>query len=231
MSRVASDNRRAQMPLQTDAELLQLNRHILTMGSLVEQRLDQAVESLIAGDAVTAKGVRKGDDDIDAMEIDIEEECLRILALGQPVATDLRFVLAVLRINTEFERIGDLARNIAKRTMHIEKHDGIELPPAVVSMANETRRMFGRALAALAEKDPREARRICRADRRIDDLQSEVFAWVHKQIPLHIDRTEQHIDLLSVARALERISDQCTNVAEEVIFLTEGTVVRHQDMD
>jgi phosphate transport system protein len=218
------------MPIDLQAELTELRRGILTMGAAVEGRVRQAVEALLHRDREAARVVRKGDNEIDRMELDIEEECLRILALSQPVAGDLRFVLSVMRINSEFERIGDLARSIAKRVNALSKLAPSDIPDALVRMAEETEQMLSDALTALTEEDAVLARRVRRADERVDDLQKEMYHWVKQEIPLHVESTATSIEYLSIARKLERVADLSTNISEEVIFLVEGRVVRHAEV-
>jgi phosphate transport system protein len=215
------------MPIKLQTELTTLRRQILTMGAAAEQRVGKVIDALVDEDMEAARFVRTGDDEIDSMEIQIEEECLRVLALSQPVAGDLRFVLAVLRINADLERIADHAKSIAKRILDLEDVGRIKPPAVVIEMAICSKQMLGDALAALANQDGQLCRRIRRADKRVDDLQKEVFAWVHQEIPQNVDATQGAIDILSMARAFERIADMATNIAEDVIFVTEGSVVRH----
>jgi phosphate transport system protein len=215
------------MAIDLQSELTALRRTILTMGAEVESRINLAIVALTKRDAEAARTVREGDDEIDAMEIEIEQECLRILALSQPVAGDLRFVLAVMRINSEVERIADMARGIAKRALDLQRCETIELPDAVVEMAAQVQQMYSKALVALAEEDATIAQRVRESDQRVDDLQKEVFVWVQREIPDHVEATQAAIDVLSVARKLERIADVSTNIAEDIIFLTEGSLVRH----
>lgn len=215
------------MPIDLQTELTYLRRSILSMGALVEQRVHMAIDGLLHNDLEAAMTVKKGDDEVDAMEVRIEEACLRILALSHPVAKDLRFVLAVMRINNDLERIGDLARSVAKRALHLGDSQPITLPSGMEKMANATRQMLADSLASLTEGDVELARRIRAADKRVDDLLKEIFAWVQTEIPRHVEATKASIDILSVARRFERISDLATNIAEDVIFLIEGELVRH----
>jgi len=215
------------MPINLATELTDLRRSILAMGAAVEQRLNQAIRALFDFDVDAGEFVRTHDDEIDRMEIEIEQECLKVLALSQPVASDLRFVLAVMRINSTLERIADMARGIAKRALHLDKLNPPPFPDALRRMAEETRGMFSNALASIADEDAVLARRVREHDERVDDLQKEVFLWVQHEIPRHVEQTHAAIDILSAARKLERIADLCTNIAEDVIFLTEGAVVRH----
>jgi phosphate transport system protein len=215
------------MAIDLHKELTDLRRSILTMGSLVEQRVEQAIDALFRADAEGARSVRQGDREIDEMEVDIEAGCLRVLALSQPVAADLRLVLAVLRINNELERAGDEAESIAKRVLDLGQATPVELPETLRRMAEASQRMLRDAITALADGDAALARRVREADQQVDDHQKEIFAWVQEEIPRHVDGTRGAIDLLSVARRLERIADLATNIAEDVIFLVEGAQVRH----
>jgi phosphate transport system protein len=219
------------MPIDLRSELLGLRRDILTLGATVEQRVAQSLQALLKHHHDMAHRVADGDSEIDRMEIEIEAECLRILALSQPVAGDLRFVLAVMRINNELERVGDLARSIAKRAMDLDTLRPIEFPQSLLTMADRAREMLSGAIQALADEDVITARRIRAADERVDDLQKEVFHWVQDEIVSNVATTEAALDILSVARKLERIADIATNIAEDVIFLAEGAVVRHTSTD
>lgn len=216
------------MGINLSDEIRELKRRILSMGATVEQRLRMACDGLLKRDIEAARLVRAGDAEIDQMEVELEEECLRILALSAPVAGDLRFVLSIMRINGELERVADLARSIAKRDIDLFRLERIEYPPALPTMADAARSMFSDALAALADSDAATARRVCKSDDRVDDLQKEVFAWVQDHLRMDPDDIEALLDLLSVARKLERIGDISTNIAENVIFLAEGTVIKHQ---
>jgi phosphate transport system protein len=209
-------------------ELLTLRRHILSMGASVEDRVREAIDALFRQNLEEARRVRTSDDEIDAMDLDIEKETLRLLALTQPVAADLRFILAVMRINTDLERIADMAKSIAKRVLAMSEDTiPIDPPPALRDMAERTQRMLSDALAALANNDAALCNNIRRSDDQVDDLLKEVFAWAQVEIPQHVEATPTVINLLSIARKLERIADMSTNIAEDVIFIVSGEVVRH----
>jgi len=215
------------MAMNLESELAILRRMMLDMCNLVEQRVDQAITALLDHREDLAKTVRHGDSDIDAMDIDIESHCLQILARSHPVAGDLRFVLAVLRANNSLERMGDEAKSLSKRTLDLGRLGIAEIPQTVVDMAHSTRRMMKDAIRAFVENDAVLASQVRRDDQRIDDLHKEIFAWAQSEILAHVESTNSTIDFLSIARRLERIGDICTNLAEEVIFLVEGEVVRH----
>jgi phosphate transport system protein len=208
-------------------ELVEVRRMILTMAAAVEQQVDRALRALQTKDIALAREVRDGDAEINQVELDIENECLRIFALTHPVAGDLRFVMAVLRMNSNLERIGDKAKSIAKRVIDLTDCAPLPMPPGISEMAREARVMLGNALTALANEDADLARNVRRSDDLVDDMQRKVFTWAHLEIPRHVETTQAVIDVLSIARALERIADLSTNIAEDVIFLVEGSVVRH----
>lgn len=215
------------MGMMLQRELTEIRRMILALGATVEQRLAIAVESIVDRDFSAAEKVRHGDRQIDEKEVEIEEHCLRILALTQPVASDLRFILAVLRINQDLERIGDLVKSISKRMLDLRTAPFLDMPEALRAMAHAAREMVADTLSSLADEDSARARRVRRADQRLDDLQKEIFAWIHIEIPAHVEATQSAIDILSIARTLERIGDLATSIAEDVIFLVEGRIVRH----
>jgi phosphate transport system protein len=208
-------------------ELTHVRRLILSMAASVEQQVDRALTALASKDIALARLVREGDEEINHLELDIENECLRIFALTHPVAGDLRFVMAVLRINSNLERIGDKAKTIAKRIIDLTDCIPLPFPQALLDMSRETRKMLSDALTALANEDADLCRHVRLADDRVDDLQRELFKWAHKEIPQHVESTHAVIDVLSISRALERIADLSTNIAEDVIFVVEGAVVRH----
>ncbi|MBT8484347.1 MAG: phosphate signaling complex protein PhoU [Phycisphaerales bacterium] len=216
------------MAINLENELTELRRMVLSMGAIVEQRLSVVVDAIVNHDYPQAQRVRHGDRDVDQMDLDIEAACLRVLALSQPVASDLRFLLAVLRINSDLERIGDLAKSIAKRVLDLSQSPEYGLPPSLSEMADRTREMLAETMAAFAEEDAESCRRIHRSDHQLDDIQKEIFQWATAEIPRHVESTEGVINTLSIARALERIGDLATNIAEDVIFLVEGSIVRHR---
>lgn len=217
------------MAIDLVRELTELRKAILTMGAAVEQSVRRSLEALLRRDVEVAQLVRSQDKEIDRMELDIEEECLRVLALSHPVAGDLRFVLAVMRINTNLERIADMAKSIAKRVIDLDRLSPTTVPASLEQMAAETQVMLADTLRALADQDAPLARRIRANDDRVDDLMKEVFSWVQAEIPNNISHTESAIDYLSIARKLERMADVSTNIAADIIFLSEGHLVRHLD--
>ncbi|HBS28267.1 MAG TPA: phosphate transport system regulatory protein PhoU [Phycisphaerales bacterium] len=208
-------------------ELTKLRRMLLSMGAEVEQRVNEALDSLLRHDLRLAEKVRRGDDVIDKMDVDVEAECVEILALHQPVARDLRYVLAALRINADLERIADLARGIAKRAIKLEHEKQIDRPPALVQMAGAVRSMVADALKALADQDEPLARSIRRRDLIVDDHYKQLMSWSVDTVAAQGEDAKAIIDTLSIVRAMERMADLTTNIAEATIFSIAGEVVRH----
>ncbi|GIX46012.1 MAG: phosphate transport system regulatory protein PhoU [Candidatus Tectimicrobiota bacterium] len=209
-------------------EIDNLKKKILTVGATVEERIAQAIAAVIQHDAKLAEQVAEGDEEIDMMEVEVEEECLKILALYQPVAIDLRFVVAVLKINNDLERMADLAVNIARRASYLARYPNLEVPPHLAAMAQKTQAMVKQSLDALVRQDPELARRVCAADYEVDQLNRQMHVLIQAQIRATPERVEQLIHMLSVSRHLERIADLATNVAEDVIYTVTGEIVRHR---
>jgi len=209
-------------------ELEQLKTAILSLSAVVEESVWQAVNSVDKRDAELAQKVIDGDPRINALEVEIEEEALKLLALYQPVANDLRFVITIIKMNNDLERIGDLAVNIAERSLYLATRGTINIPLELLSMAGKTRDMLRMSLDALVNMDTKLARKVCLLDEEVDQINGEIFNQVKSAVPLHLDRINSLLNLMLVARHLERIADLSTNIAEDVIYLAEGVIIRHQ---
>ena len=209
-------------------EIELLKRQMLAMSAQVEESLILAVKSLITRDEELAQQVIRGDFDVDNVEVEVEEEALKILALHQPVATDLRFLTAVLKINNDLERIGDLATNIAKRAVKICKEPALVVPDELSQAATQVRDMVHESLNAFVNFDAEPARVVCASDDDVDRLCKEVRRFVEVQIQKDPARVSCYLDMLLASRNIERIGDHATNIAEDVIYLVEGTIVRHR---
>jgi phosphate transport system protein len=208
-----------------------LKQKILYVGTLVEESVAKAIVALINRDAPLAAKVMEADNVIDRMEVEVEEECLKILALYQPVAADLRFVVAVLKINNDLERMGDLAQNIAKRASYIAKADPMDLPIDFRSMAAKAQSMVKQSLDALVNSDTALARTVRAQDDEVDQARQRTRKQIMDAIRLHPDRVEYLLKFNSVSKHLERLADMATNVAEDVIYMVEGEIVRHQHVE
>jgi phosphate transport system protein len=208
-------------------DLEKLNREILTIGSMVEEALEKATRALLDRREDLAEEVIQADREIDAKEIEIEEECLKILALHQPVAADLRFIVAILKVNNDLERIGDLAENIAKRSLYIMRKQPLHVPAEFGDMINVTASMVTRSLNSLVTLDTALAREVCRDDNRVDDANRHMFNVMQEEMMSSPDHVRLAVNTLSISRYLERIADLATNIAEDVVFMVDGDVIRH----
>jgi len=205
-----------------------LKQKILHVGTLVEEAIANAISALINRDAALAQKVMANDDVIDRMEVEVEEECLKVLALYQPVAADLRFVVAVLKINNDLERMGDLARNIAKRVTYVAGAEPMDLPVDFRGMARQAQNMVKESLDALVNADANLARQVRTEDDEVDLSRQRIRQQLLAAIRRTPDRTEYLLKLNSVSKHLERLADMATNIAEDVIYMVEGEIVRHQ---
>jgi phosphate transport system protein len=209
-------------------EIIQLKKSLLTLGAAAEERLRAVLRSMAERDPRRAREVIDGDDEIDAMEIRIEEDCLKILALYHPVASDLRFIVAVLKMNNDLERIGDLAKNIASRALVLAGQPALQLPDALARIGEKAIVMVTKCLDALVNLDDGLAGEVCRLDDEVDALNAEIYEDVRRRLPDHPDSIDALIHVLAVSRSFERVADHATNIAEDVIYMLRGDIVRHQ---
>ncbi|MCF8082419.1 MAG: phosphate signaling complex protein PhoU [Deltaproteobacteria bacterium] len=212
--------------LQTELE--GLKKQILTLGAMVEERVKMAIQAFENRDGSLGEKIIVSDQEVDAAEVELEEECLKILALHQPVAGDLRFISAVIKINNDLERVGDEAVNIAQRVTTLAKRPPVEVPFQYGHMAARADEMLKKSLDALVNLDTDLAYRVCLMDDEVDEMNREIYDKVKKVIQQKPDRVTYLINLLLIARHLERIADHATNIAEEVIYMAEGEILRHQ---
>lgn len=214
--------------LQTELE--KLKRRILTLGTNVEERVRMAIRAVEKVDADLAQKIIKADREIDEAEVEIEEECLKIIALHQPVAVDLRFISAVIKINNDLERIGDMAVNIAERVSTIAKRPPVNVPIDYSIMGERVEAMLKSSLDSLVNLDSDLAYKVTLADDEVDEMKRKIYDIVKEAITRHPDRAGYLINLLLISRHLERIGDHATNIAEEVIYLIEGVIPRHPNL-
>jgi phosphate transport system protein len=216
------------MTKHIERQIETLKERILRLGTLVEEAISKSITALINRDTALAQRVIANDAAIDAMEVEVEEECLKILALYQPVAADLRFVVAVLKINNDLERMGDLARNIAKRVTQLEGGDPYDLPPEIRTMATQAQEMVRQCLDAVVKRDPTLARQVREEDDIVDEARQRIQRRVLQGIKDHPENVENLLRINSVAKHIERIADMATNIAEDVVYMVEGDIVRHR---
>jgi phosphate transport system protein len=200
---------------------------ILTLGTMVEERVRLAVTAVENKDAETAQRVIKTDYEIDEMEVEVEEMCLKVLALHQPVAVDLRFLIAVIKINNDLERIGDQAVNIAQRVAVLTKHRDVNINFDYAQMAEKAQAMLRMSLDALVNLDEDLALKVVTLDDEVDTIQRDAYDRIKSTMKENTDKIGYMINLLLISRHLERLADHATNIAEEVIYMIEGEIIRH----
>lgn len=209
-------------------EIQKLKQQLLTLSAIVESRLNTAVKAVDRRDIELADNVIEGDEEIDELEVELEEDCLKVLALHQPVAIDLRLIVAVLKINNDLERIGDLAVDIAQRGKYFATHAEATFPFDFPAMSRKAQDMLQNSLDALVNLDVKLAESVGNMDDVVDEFHRKMYEQVEEAIRQHPQHVEQFLQYLSVSRYLERIADHATNIAEDVIYLAEGNIVRHR---
>ena len=219
------------MSIHLKREIDKLKKMVLALGATVEDNVAKAVNALRTRDIALAERIIASDQDVDRKEVELEEECLKVLALHQPVAIDLRFVIAVLKINNDLERIGDLAVNIAERALVLSKLPPIDIPFDFAGMTEKTQGMVKDSLDALVNMNTRLAWQVCAQDDDVDAINREMYFQVQEGIRAQPERMEALIHCLSTSRHLERIADHATNIAEDVIYMAAGEIVRHKAED
>ena len=215
------------MEIHLQRELDRLKRKILLLGTMAEEQVRKATTALETRDGDIARETIAADNAIDEMEVEVEEECLKIMALHQPFAADLRFISSVIKINNDLERIGDEAVNIAERVDNISGRPPVKLPMSYREMAEKTEAMLKNSLDSLVNLDVDLAYRVCLADDEVDDINRINYDKVKDAIIEEPGRSGYLINLLLCSRHFERIADHATNIAEEVIYMIEGVIHRH----
>jgi phosphate transport system protein len=219
------------MAIHLIREIDKLKKMILSLAAQVEESVRLAVKSVSDRDTVLAQRVIDSDHEIDKAEVDVEEECLKLLALHQPVANDLRFIIAMLKINHDLERIGDLAVSIGERASTLGALPRPDVDCDLMGMADKVQAMVAHSLDSLINRDLDLARQIWMQDDEVDNQNRAIYQQVMQAIRRHPDQIDAMLNILSVARNLERIADHATNIAKDVIYLIEGEIVRHRSRD
>ena len=210
-----------------EEELQALKNRLLNMGALVEERVHDATHALIDRRVDTAERIIAGDQEINELQIEIDERCLRLLALQQPMASDLRLITAAMKINADLERIGDQAVNIAEQAVRVLAHPPLKPQIDLPRMAEIAERMTRESLDAFVRKDAKLARSILARDDEVDQLKDQVFRVLLTYMMADPGTIERALGLILISRHLERIADHATNIAEDVIFVVEAKDVRH----
>lgn len=212
---------------QLQKEIQDVNQLILEVGTRVEEAVKNSIDSLKNMDPKQAKKVRENDIIIDRLEVDVEELCLKCLALHQPVAMDLRYIFAVSKINNDLERIGDLASNIAGVVDRLKSHEFITIPDKIYNMSKIVQQMLKISLDSLVKKDAKLARTVLKMDDDVDNIHYSMYDYVKEKSLATPDGMKEWFIVLSVSRYLERMADHTTNISEDVIYLVDGEIARH----
>ena len=213
-------------------ELDTIKKMILSLGALVEQRVHRIKQAIEDRDVDLAKEIVHLDHEIDEMEVEIEEACLKIIALHQPVAADLRFLVAVIKINNDLERIGDQVVNIAQRVVRIAKRSVEPYHFDYSVMAEKAEAMLRMSLDSLVNQDLDQAIKVLHLDDEVDNIKDQAYDRIKQAMADGLTEDIGYmINLLLISRHLERLADHATNIAEEVVYMIEGEIVRHGRLD
>ena len=213
-----------------DLELNALKAKILRMGALVEEQIASAVKALTERNSALAREVIANDHQVNALDVEIDEECLKLIALHQPMARDLRFITTAMKASTELERMSDLAENISERAIELIEEPELKSVKAyadIQQMARNTQRMVRESLDAFVNGNGDLARKVCREDDQVDRLNHQIF---HELLALMLEEHHsitQAIRISFISKYMERIADHATNIAELVVYLIEGKIIRH----
>jgi phosphate transport system protein len=219
------------MSVHLQREIDKLKRNLLSLCALVDEQVQLAVRALLDRDPDLAGEVCQRDAEVDRREVELEEDCLKALALHQPVAIDLRILVAALKINNDLERIGDLAVNIARKAKSFASRPPMAIPFDLAGMSEKAQAMLRDSLDALVSLDAGLANEVCGRDDEIDRMKRDARRRVEEMIAAEPGRTTPLLRLLAVSRNLERIADLATNIAEDVIYMVDGKIIRHQERD
>jgi phosphate transport system protein len=219
------------MAKHLEKELERLKKLIYTLSARVDENVELAVKSFQENDVELAHKVIADDKVVDDLEIEVEEECLKALALYQPVAIDLRFIIAVMKMNNDLERIGDLAADIAKNGIAINEGPKPKVPLDLHQMSYLVKAIVRKSLDSLINIDAYLAREVIQDDNEINTLKTEMKQEIMAALKRNPEHAETLMTLLAVTNRLERIGDHATNIAEDVIYMVEADIVRHQDSD
>src|SRR5438477_4057305 len=215
------------MSIHLNRDLENVQRRVLSLASAVEQIVENSIRALFERDARLARALMESDTPIDLEENVIEEECLKILALHQPVAVDLRRVAAIVKINNDLERMADLAVNIAERALALAHGPEVQVPATFRQMTDLTNTMVRDSLDAFVKLDVALAKRVCRLDDQVDRCNREIIEEISRFMRELPENVDLGLHLFSAVRQLERIADHATNIAEDVVYLVEGKIIRH----
>ena len=208
-------------------ELEALKQTLLAMGGLVEDQIRRAMRALLERDDVIAQEVIDRDRQVNTYDVEVDEQCVNLLALHQPAASDLRFIPTAMKIVTDLERIGDQAVNIAQRALELNREPQLKPYIDLPRMADRAQRMVKESLDAFVAGDTALARQVCAADAEVDALKEQIFRELLTYMMEDPRTVSRAIRVILISRFMERVADHATNIAEMVIYLVEGKMVRH----
>jgi phosphate transport system protein len=215
------------MKTHLEAETEKIKNKLLSLSSIVSRNLEMAIKSIITLDSGLAEEVKKSDFEIDLKEVHLEEDVLKALALYQPVASDLRFLVVALKINNDLERIGDLACNLASRAEYLVQLKKVEIPFNFELMSEKVTQMVKNSIQSLIHMDAQLARQVLKDDDEVDKINKNTYPVVFSGIRQSPEHVEQLVHYLSISRFMERVGDLATNIAEDIIYMIDGVIVRH----
>jgi len=209
-------------------QLAHLKQRLLDMSDLATSLMDLSVDALLSRDANMAEAVITGDRDLDALELEVEDQAIGLLALQQPMARDLRFIIASIKVSNDLERVGDHAVNIAQCAIRLASTSTVITPdPEVAAMARRARQMLRDSLTAFVRADGALGREVCRADDEVDAMHNSIFRILVTHMMEDARTITPSLELLLVSRNLERVADLATNIGEDAVFLAEGKQIKH----
>lgn len=216
------------MSVHLNRQIEKLKKSILALGAMVEEAFNKAIRALESRDINLAEYVIQHDRDIDQKEVEFEEDCLATLALYQPVAHDLRFIVAVLQINRDLERVGDMAANIAEQTVALKREPMVDIEEmGLLDMAHRAQRMLQQSLDALVDLNVAQAEKVCQLDDEVDQINREIYVKAERRLRAEPTHFPLYFRILVAAKQIERVADHAVNIAEDVIYLVKGAIVRH----
>ena len=208
-------------------ELEDLKLEVLRMAALTERSLSRALRALFQRNSHLAEEVIEGDQEIDMLEVDIDRRCLRTLALDQPMARDLRFIIGCMRVCINLERIADQAVNIAERALYLNQRPALPHQPLMEQLATASTDMLSKAVSAFSNGQTNQASEVCQMDDRADELNLEILKHFIDYMIDEVESVDRAVNTIIVSRCLERCADLATNIAEAVVFIVEGVDIKH----
>ncbi|MCF7808861.1 MAG: phosphate signaling complex protein PhoU [Candidatus Marinimicrobia bacterium] len=215
------------MMLHIHREIEDLKRRIVLEATMAEDNLRDSIRALMNRDAELALEIVDKDKALDEQEVEFEEECLKILALYQPVAVDLRYIVAFLKVNNDIERIGDLASNIARGAASLAVKEELAIPADIPVMSEMVQKMLKKSIEALIDLDHKKSQKVQNMDDKVDELHHSMYKIVGQRIQEYPDLVDSWMEVLGTSRYLERIADHCTNICEDVEYMLSGQIIRH----